>query len=172
MAMDALPLIVGLVLSAVVAAFARTVGLDRDRAFYPTVLVVVGSYYVLFAAIGAPAHVLGMEALGLTGFALLAVAGFKRSHWLVAAAIAGHGLFDAVHGLVIANPGVPAWWPTFCAAYDLGAAAWLAMLLVRDRSPRPASSHALGGIVRTSGPAPAETYGPQHRLAVVRRPVR
>ena len=33
-----------------VALFARFVGFDRDRAFYPTVLMVIASYYVLFAA--------------------------------------------------------------------------------------------------------------------------
>ncbi len=43
-----LPFVVGIVLSAGVAWFARRVGLDRDRAFYPTVMIVVASYYVLF----------------------------------------------------------------------------------------------------------------------------
>ena len=45
-----LPYVVGLVLSIGVAVFARLVGFDRDRAFYPTVLIVIASYYVLFAA--------------------------------------------------------------------------------------------------------------------------
>ena len=35
---------IGSVLSLVVSVFARLVGLDRDRAFYPTVLIVVPSY--------------------------------------------------------------------------------------------------------------------------------
>ena len=45
-----LPYVVGIVLSIGVALFARWVGFDRDRAFYPTVLIVIASYYVLFAA--------------------------------------------------------------------------------------------------------------------------
>jgi len=34
-----------------------------------------------------------------------------------------------VHGQLIADPGVPVWWPAFCASYDITAAAWLAGLL-------------------------------------------
>ena len=36
-----LPFIIGLVASAGVAFFARTAGFDRDRAFYPTVMIVI-----------------------------------------------------------------------------------------------------------------------------------
>lgn len=43
---------IGSLLSLVVSVFARSVGLDRDRAFYPTVLIVTASYYVLFAVMG------------------------------------------------------------------------------------------------------------------------
>ena len=43
---------IGIVLALCVSVFARVVGLDRDRAFYPTVLVVIASYYVLFAVMG------------------------------------------------------------------------------------------------------------------------
>mgnify|MGYP006331461847 CR=1 FL=1 len=41
---------IGLLLSLAVAVFARSAGFDRDRAFYPTVVIVVASYYMLFAA--------------------------------------------------------------------------------------------------------------------------
>jgi hypothetical protein len=50
-------------------------------------------------------------------------------------ALAGHGVFDAVHGYVIENAGVPAWWPAWCLSYDVGAAAILAWLIKRE--PRP-----------------------------------
>jgi len=68
-----------------------------------------------------------------TIFVVLAVAGFKRSLWLAALALAGHGLMDFVHGAVIDNPGVPPWWPAFCGAYDVAAAAYLAWLLRSGR---------------------------------------
>jgi hypothetical protein len=57
------------------------------------------------------------------------VAGFKSSAWIVVVALAGHGVFDAFHGYVIENAGVPPWWPAWCLAYDVGAAAGLAWLL-------------------------------------------
>jgi hypothetical protein len=41
--------VVGIGLAILVSLVARWVGFDRDRAFYPTVLVVIASYYVLFA---------------------------------------------------------------------------------------------------------------------------
>jgi hypothetical protein len=123
--------IVGVVLAGLVSLFARLVGLDRDRAFYPTVLVVVAHYYVLFAVMGGSAHALLVEILVMAGFSVAAVVGFKRNLWLVAGALAGHGVFDLVHGHLVVNPGVPAWWPPFCLAYDVVAAGILAWLLVR-----------------------------------------
>ena len=35
-----------------------------------------------------------------SGFLLLATIGYKRSLWLVAIALVGHGVFDIVHDLV------------------------------------------------------------------------
>ena len=126
--------IVGIVLALVVAAFARLTGFDRDRAFYPTVVVVVASYYVLLAAVGATAHALLVETLLMSAFAVVAVLGFKRSSWLIVAGLAGHGLFDMLHGFVVTNPGVPEWWPAFCSTFDVGIAGVLAYLIARDRA--------------------------------------
>lgn len=33
--------------------------------------------------------------------------GIKRTLWLIVGALLAHGVFDLVHGSVIANPGVP-----------------------------------------------------------------
>ena len=35
------------------------------------------------------------------------------------------------HGHIVANAGVPVWWPAWCLAYDVGAAGALAWLLAR-----------------------------------------
>jgi hypothetical protein len=131
-----LPYVVGVVLSIGVALFARLVGFDRDRAFYPTVLIVIASYYVLFAAMSGSVETVLMESILMTLFAVAAVAGFKASAWIVVAALAAHGVQDAVHGRIIQNTGVPAWWPAWCLAYDVGAAAALASLLMRADSQR------------------------------------
>ena len=39
----------GFAIALVVSLWATFVGLDKDRAFYPTVLAVIASTYVLFA---------------------------------------------------------------------------------------------------------------------------
>jgi hypothetical protein len=124
-----MPYLAGIVLALTVSGLATLVGLDRDRAFYPTVLVVIASYYVLFAVMGGSGHALVTETVVLAGFLLAALIGFKRSLWLVVVALAAHGIFDSFHGRLVANPGVPAWWPAFCLTYDVTAAAFLAWLL-------------------------------------------
>jgi hypothetical protein len=129
-----MPYVIGILLSVGVAWFARWVGLDRDRAFYPTVLMVIASYYVLFAAMSDSVHTVLLESVVMTVFLIAAVVGFKSSMWIVAAALAGHGIFDALHGNVVENSGVPLWWPAFCLAYDLGAACSLAWLIQRRPS--------------------------------------
>ncbi len=121
--------LVGVLLALVVGLFATTVGLDRDRAFYPTVMIVIASLYALFAVMGASTNALVLESLAGAVFVAAGVFGFKGSLWVVVFALAAHGVFDLAHGRVIANPGVPAWWPAFCLTYDVTAAAYLAWLV-------------------------------------------
>ena len=121
-----MPILVGLLLSLGVAVFARRTGLDRDRAFYPTVMIVIALLYVLFAVMSGSVRAVLIESIVMTGFVAAAVAGFKSSQWIVVAALFAHGVMDVFHGQIIANSGVPAFWPAFCSAYDVGAAACLA----------------------------------------------
>jgi len=129
-----LPYIVGIVLSIAVAVFARWVGFDRDRAFYPAVLIVVASYYALFAVMVGSVETVLLESMVMTVFVIAAVAGFKGSPWIVVGGLAAHGIQDVVHSHIVANAGVPAWWPAWCLAYDVGAAAALALLLTRAKA--------------------------------------
>jgi hypothetical protein len=126
-----LPFAIGIVLSVGVAVFARQVGLDRDRAFYPTVMIVIALYYVLFAVMSGSVQTVVIESVVMTLFAAAAVAGFKWNAWIVVVALAGHGVFDAVHGHVIENAGVAGGWAAGCVAVAVGAAAGLAWLLRR-----------------------------------------
>jgi hypothetical protein len=64
--------LVGVVLAAVVCGFATIAGLDRDRAFYATVTIVIASYYALFAVMGGSMHALVVESAAATLFLLLA----------------------------------------------------------------------------------------------------
>lgn len=145
-----MPFVIGIVLSLGVALFARYVGFDRDRAFYPTVMIVIASYYVLFAAMSGSVQTVFLESVALAVFAIAAVVGFTSSAWVVVAALAAHGVFDAVHGHVIENAGVPAWWPAWCLAYDVGAAAGLAWLLLGAgvRRDRPCAASTTPNVAR------------------------
>ena len=62
-----MPYVIGIVLSAGVAGFARYVGFDRDRAFYPTVMIVIAAYYVLFAVMSGLLQTVVIESLRATG---------------------------------------------------------------------------------------------------------
>lgn len=122
--------LIGLIVSLAVAGFVAVIGLDRERGFYPTVLIVIASYYVLFAAMGASRQTLTIEIVVASGFLLFAVLGFKRNLWFAVAAIIGHGVFDFFHHWLIENPGVPRWWPGFCMTFDVILGVWLAARLM------------------------------------------
>lgn len=124
--------LVGVVLALAAGVFTTVSGLDRDRALYPAILVVVASYYDLFAVMGGGAA-LGLETGVFAAFLLAAVIGFRTTLWIVVLALVGHGLLDLFHGRLIANAGVPAWWPMFCLSYDAAAGGYLAWRLLAKK---------------------------------------
>ena len=124
-----MPYFIGIVIALVTVVLARLAGLDRDRAFYPTVLLVTATYYVLFAVMGGSFSALVVESIVMTSFAIAAVFGFRLNLWFVVFAFVAHAVFDFVHGNVIVNTGVPAFWPAFCLAYDVVVAGFLAWFL-------------------------------------------
>src|SRR4051794_18363128 len=105
--------LVGALLALAVAGFSTMIGVGRGPTFYPTVATVISSYYVLFALMGASTGVLLVEIAIASGVSVIAMIGFKKSLWIVVAALIGHGVLDLVHGFVVDNPGVPRWWPGF-----------------------------------------------------------
>ena len=123
---------IGLLVGLGVAVLGAIVEFDRQRAFYPTVLIVVASYYVLFAAMGGSRHTLAAEIALASVFLLLAILGFKKNLWIVAAGLIAHGCFDFAHQRFVADPGVPAWWPGFCLGADVALGGWLALRLARQ----------------------------------------
>jgi hypothetical protein len=124
--------LIGLILSLAVTSSAAVIGFDRERAFYPTVLIVIASYYVLFAAMGASRRTLIIEIVVAGGFLLVAVLGFRKNFWLIVAALIGHGIFDFAHRFFIDNPCVPHWWAGFCLAFDALLGVFLAVRLIRQ----------------------------------------
>ena len=122
--------IVGITLALFFCAAAAGLGMDRDRAFYPAVTMAVASYYLAFAVVDGRSEILLVEAAIAAVFIVAAVAGFKRSAWFAVAALAGHGVMDTFHHHLVHNTGVPQVWPGFCMAFDVTAAAIVALIML------------------------------------------
>jgi len=129
---------IGVVAAAAVGLFATVIGFDKERSFYPVVLIVIATLYLLFAAMAGSTDSLVAEAIPALVFVAIAALGFRMNPWLVVAGLALHGVFDFFHHAVITNPGVPVWWPGWCLAYDVVAAAYLAALIVIRRTSHAA----------------------------------
>ena len=135
--------LIGILLAGAVVVFAASIGLDRERSFYVTTLIVVASYYALFAVMGGSRHALIIEVLAASVFCVLAALGFRGNIWLLAVGLIGHGVFDFARRGLIENPGVPRFWPGFCMAFDVVFGGWLVVRLLQkmdfptERKPAP-----------------------------------
>jgi hypothetical protein len=127
-----IPIVVGVLLAVGIAALAKFTRFDEDRSFYSTVLIIIASYYVLFAVLGGVGHALVWELVIAIAFSTAAILGALHAPILVGAGIIAHGLFDLVHDILIENPGVPTWWPSFCASIDVLLGLWV-MIITRSR---------------------------------------
>lgn len=115
---------VGMAMAVAMCLAARFIGFDRDRAFHPVLLIAIASYDLVFAALTQEAGVIAGECLLASVFVTVAVVGFRKWPVLVMLGLVGHAAADVVHPHLVANSGIPAWWPGFCAGFD-AAAAWV-----------------------------------------------
>lgn len=125
---------IGVGLALLAGLFLWLAGMDRDRAAYPVILIVIAVLYELFAVLGGSTAALWSELLPTAVFVGVSVLGFRTSLWWVVAGLIGHGVYDIFHPAIFTNPGVPVWWPMFCMAYDVVAGAFLAWRLSRGRA--------------------------------------
>ena len=92
-------------------AFATVVGFDRDRVFYPTLVMVIATYYILFAVIGSSMPALAKESLIAGVFLALSVAGFKKNDWFgpehdtADGAFRGRGRSPARYSMIVKTVG-------------------------------------------------------------------
>lgn len=129
---------IGVTAATAVGLFATVIGFDKERSFYPVVLIVIAALYLLFAVMAGSIDSLVAEAIPALLFVAMASFGFRKTPWLVVAGLALHGVFDFFHHAVIVNPGVPVWWAGWCLAYDVVAAAYLAALILVRRTSHTA----------------------------------
>ena len=102
--------VIGIIAALGVGLFATVMGFDKERSFYPVVLIVIAALYILFAVMAGSTDSLLAETIPALAFVTMAALGFrKKAPWLVVAGLALHGVFDFFHHAVIANPGVPVW---------------------------------------------------------------
>lgn len=130
-----IPVVVGVLTAVAVAALARSTRFDQDRSFYPTVLVVIAAYYILFAVMGGSRQALVWELVIAVAFSTVAIMGALYLPVLVGVGIIAHGLFDFVHHTMIQDAGVPGWWTGFCGSLDVVLGLWV-IGLSRSRSGR------------------------------------
>jgi hypothetical protein len=123
--------IVGLTLALLFCGAAAWLGMDRERVFYPAVVMTVASYYLAFAVVDGRNGVMLSEVVIAAVFTVAAVVGFKRSPWFAVVALGGHGVMDAFHHQFVHNTGVPQAWPGFCMTFDLTAATIVGCVLAR-----------------------------------------
>ena len=127
-----IPVLVAALLAVGIAALAKFTRFDEDRSFYSTVLVIIASYYVLFAVLDGSGHALAWELVIAVAFSAVAIIGALVLPTLVGIGIIAHGLFDLVHDVFITNSGVPTWWPSFCGSIDVLLGLWV-FFLTRSR---------------------------------------
>ena len=125
-------ILIGIFLAIGVGISTTWIGMDKDRALYPVMMIVIAAYYVLFACIDSSSQTLLIEIGIAVLFQTVAVYAFKSNLWFAVLALAAHGVWDIFHGHFIDNPGMPDWWPGFCSSYDIAAAIYLSGFLWRQ----------------------------------------
>ena len=96
---------------------------------YALGLVLIAAVYIGFAVADGRRHVLAVEVAVASGFVLLAAAAVVGSLWLIVAGLVGHGAKDLWQHRTQFVSGTR-WWPPFCAAVDVAAAALVAIAVV------------------------------------------
>ena len=122
------PLVWGAVLGVLQAASPLAFPWLDAPTVYALGLAVIAAIYIGFAVADGRRHVLAVETAVATAFVVVAAAAVPGSGWLIVAGLAGHGVKDTwqhrtgfVHGT--------RWWPPFCAAVDVVAAALIALAI-------------------------------------------
>ena len=128
-------LILGLLIAFIAIAMAKDVGLP-PRAF-ALGMVVLPAIYMLFALMVGDMGAMALEfAYGLPYFVLGVICfkrGFKGSGLLVVALWAVHAAYDVFHHVLVANAGVPFWYPALCLGFDIMMVVYLLRLVSRQK---------------------------------------
>jgi hypothetical protein len=98
---------------------------------YALGLALIAAVYIGFGVADGRPRVVAVETVVASVFVVVAAAAVTGSAWLIVAGLAGHALKDFWQhrtGFVASTR----WWPPFCAAVDVVAAALIAVAIVAD----------------------------------------
>ncbi|MGC6534511.1 MAG: hypothetical protein ACON4V_03060 [Parvibaculales bacterium] len=130
-----LSLILGLLIGFIAIAMAKDVEV-KPRAF-ALGLAALPLFYMLFALMVGDVGAMALEfAYGLPFFVLGVLCfkrGFKGSGFVVIALWVLHAAYDVYHHLLVANAGVPFWYPALCLGFDMMMVIYLLRLVTRQR---------------------------------------
>ena len=127
---------IGAVLGALLAIFARTRGAAEARVL-TLGLVVTALLYVGMALARGNRQWLMTEMLGFALFGSLAWLGLRVSLWWLALGWLGHVAWDVGLHLDRAQPLVGDWYPLFCVGFDFVVAGFLVNASLGPARPRP-----------------------------------
>ena len=117
---------IGIALSFAIAVLAKITRFDRDISFYPSILIFIASFYILFAVMAG--HSVYRELLIASTFFATAILGAYKSLFIVGLGIVAHGVYDIFHVIVFNQSVAPIWWSSFCGTVDLVLGLWVIYL--------------------------------------------
>lgn len=118
-------LIVGILLAIAIVVSARLSCFEKDRSFYPVLLIVIALYYVLFAFQTFRKDEILFEVSVAIIFLFLAILGHHKNLRIIGLALILHGSYDLIHHSIPVATNPPKWWPLFCFGVDVVLGVWL-----------------------------------------------
>ena len=125
------PILWGVIWGVVQAASPLAFPWLDNATVYAMEIVLIAAIYIGFSVADGRSKVIAVETGVATVFFVVAAAAVTGSAWLLVAGLLGHGLKDFWQhrtGFVAGTR----WWPPFCAAVDVVAAALIAVLIAAD----------------------------------------
>ena len=127
-------LVLGILVAVITIAMAKD--LDLPPRSYAVGMVGLPLVYMLFALSVGDMRAMGLElAYGLPFIVAGVICfrrGFKGSGILVVALWGLHAAYDVYHHLLVANAGVPYWYPALCLGFDIMMVVYLLRLVSRQ----------------------------------------
>ena len=126
--------LIGAVCGIVTALVLFRSGMLRERSGAVILLAAVAAFYPVFAVIEADPFAIVLHLAIFLGFTALALRGLRDGLYLIAGGLIAHGIFEV--GLMFTQITGPAWWPRFCASFNIFADASILRLIQTGKAPR------------------------------------